>query len=58
MIDGPQHDAYQKPHEVSTALNLKEGEVMALLTGHSGFPWPGAFPSGALPDRRLHEKPA
>ena len=53
MLDNPQRDAYQKPHEVITALNRKEGEVIALLTGHSGFPWPVAFPTGALPDRRL-----
>jgi predicted methyltransferase len=28
-LEDPKRDAYQKPHEVLTALNLKPGEVIA-----------------------------
>jgi arsenite methyltransferase len=37
MLDDPQRDAYQKPHEVITALNLKEAEVIADLGAGSGY---------------------
>jgi arsenite methyltransferase len=36
MLDDPQRDAYQKPHDVITALDLKEGEVIADLGAGSG----------------------
>lgn len=29
MLDDPARDAYQKPHDVITALKLKQGEVIA-----------------------------
>ncbi len=37
MLDDPKRDAYQKPHEVISALNLKEGEVVADLGAGSGY---------------------
>ncbi len=37
MLDNPERDAYQKPHEVITALNLKPGEVIADLGAGSGY---------------------
>jgi len=37
MLDDPARDAYQKPHEVITALKLKEGEVVADLGAGSGY---------------------
>jgi arsenite methyltransferase len=37
MLDDPKRDAYQKPHEVITALKLKEGEVIADLGAGSGY---------------------
>jgi arsenite methyltransferase len=37
MLDDPARDAYQKPHEVITALNLKEGEVIADIGAGSGY---------------------
>ena len=37
MLDDPARDAYQKPHEVLTALNLKEGEVIADIGAGSGY---------------------
>lgn len=37
MLEDPQRDAYQKPHEVITALKLKEGEVIADLGAGSGY---------------------
>ena len=47
MLDDPARDAYQKPHEVVTALNLKEGEVIADIGAGSGlFRW---FAGGLLP---------
>jgi hypothetical protein len=42
MLDDPQRDAYQKPHEVITARNLKEGEVIADIGAGSGM---GGIPS-------------
>ena len=36
MLDDPKRDAYQKPHEVLTALNLKPGEVIADIGAGSG----------------------
>ena len=37
MLDDPKRDAYQKPHEVITALRLKEGEVIADIGAGSGY---------------------
>ena len=37
MLDDPKRDAYQKPHEVLTALNLKPGEVIADIGAGSGY---------------------
>ena len=37
MLDDPKRDAYQKPHEVITALNLKEGEAIADIGAGSGY---------------------
>jgi ubiquinone/menaquinone biosynthesis C-methylase UbiE len=37
MLDDPKRDEYQKPHEVITALNLKEGEVIADIGAGSGY---------------------
>jgi arsenite methyltransferase len=37
MLDDSKRDEYQKPHEVITALNLKEGEVIADLGAGSGY---------------------
>ena len=36
-LEDPQRDAYQKPHEVLTALNLKPGEVIADIGAGSGY---------------------
>jgi ubiquinone/menaquinone biosynthesis C-methylase UbiE len=36
-LEDPQRDAYQKPHEVLTALRLKEGEVIADIGAGSGY---------------------
>ena len=35
-LDDPKRDAYQKPHEVLTALNIKPGEVIADIGAGSG----------------------
>jgi predicted methyltransferase len=40
MLDDPKRDAYQKPHEVITALTLKEGEVIADIGAGSVFHFP------------------
>jgi arsenite methyltransferase len=37
MLDDPARGAYQKPHEVLTALKLKKGEVIADLGAGSGY---------------------
>jgi ubiquinone/menaquinone biosynthesis C-methylase UbiE len=37
MLDDPARDAYQKPHEVITALRLKKGEVIADIGAGSGY---------------------
>src|SRR5688500_15687431 len=37
MLEDPKRDAYQKPHEVMTALNLKEGEVIADIGAGAGY---------------------
>jgi arsenite methyltransferase len=37
MLDDPARDAYQKPHEVITALNLKPGEAIADIGAGSGY---------------------
>lgn len=37
MLDDPARDAYQKPHEVITALKLKAGEVIADIGAGSGY---------------------
>jgi ubiquinone/menaquinone biosynthesis C-methylase UbiE len=37
MLDDPARDAYQKPHEVITALKLNEGEVIADIGAGSGY---------------------
>jgi arsenite methyltransferase len=37
MLDDPKRDEYQKPHEVITALKLKEGEVIADIGAGSGY---------------------
>ena len=36
-LDDPKRDAYQKPHEVLTALALKRGEVIADIGAGSGY---------------------
>lgn len=36
-LDDPARDAYQKPHEVITALKLKPGEVVADIGAGSGY---------------------
>ncbi len=37
MLEDPKRDAYQKPHEVITALKLNEGEVVADIGAGSGY---------------------
>ena len=37
MLEDPGRDAYQKPHEVLMALNLKEGDVVADIGAGSGY---------------------
>jgi predicted methyltransferase len=37
MLDDPARDAYQAPHEVVTALELKPGEVVADIGAGSGY---------------------
>lgn len=37
MLDDPKRDAYQRPHEVLAALNLKPGEVIADIGAGSGY---------------------
>ena len=37
MLDAPARDAYQKPHEVITVLNLKPGEFVADIGAGSGY---------------------
>jgi arsenite methyltransferase len=37
LLDDPARDAYQKPHEVITALDLKPGEVIADIGAGSGY---------------------
>jgi ubiquinone/menaquinone biosynthesis C-methylase UbiE len=37
MLEDPKRDAYQKPHEVLTALNIKPGEVIADIGAGSGY---------------------
>ena len=37
MLDDPQRDAYQKPHEVITAMKLEAGEVIADIGAGSGY---------------------
>jgi ubiquinone/menaquinone biosynthesis C-methylase UbiE len=37
MLEDPERDAYQKPHEVITALNLKDGDVVADIGAGSGY---------------------
>ena len=37
MLDDPKRDAYQKPHEVLAARNLKPGEVIADIGAGSGY---------------------
>jgi ubiquinone/menaquinone biosynthesis C-methylase UbiE len=37
MLDDPERDAYQKPHEVLTALSIKPGEVIADIGAGSGY---------------------
>ena len=37
MLDDPKRDAYQKPHEVITALKLRDGEVLADIGAGSGY---------------------
>ena len=37
MLEDPQRDSYQKPHEVLMALDLKEGEVVADVGAGSGY---------------------
>jgi ubiquinone/menaquinone biosynthesis C-methylase UbiE len=36
-LEDPQRDAYQKPHEVMSALGLKPGEVVADIGAGSGY---------------------
>ena len=37
MLEDPKRDAYQKPHEVLTALAIKPGEVIADIGAGSGY---------------------
>lgn len=37
MLEDPKRDAYQKPHEVVTALQLKPGEAIADIGAGSGY---------------------
>lgn len=37
MLEDPERDAYQKPHEVIQALGLQEGEVIADIGAGSGY---------------------
>jgi ubiquinone/menaquinone biosynthesis C-methylase UbiE len=37
MLEDPERDAYQKPHEVMTALDLKAGETVADIGAGSGY---------------------
>jgi arsenite methyltransferase len=37
MLEDPQRDVYQKPHEVLTALAIKPGEVIADIGAGSGY---------------------
>ena len=37
LLEDPQRDAYQKPHDVVMALDLKEGEVVADIGAGSGY---------------------
>jgi cyclopropane fatty-acyl-phospholipid synthase-like methyltransferase len=37
MLEDPARDAYQKPHEVITALDLKPGEVVADIGSGAGY---------------------
>jgi cyclopropane fatty-acyl-phospholipid synthase-like methyltransferase len=37
ILEDPKRDAYQKPHEVLKALNLKQGEVIADIGAGSGY---------------------
>src|SRR5215468_10173457 len=37
MLDDPERDKYQKPHEVITALDLKPGEAVADIGAGSGY---------------------
>ena len=37
LLDDPARDAYQNPHEVIAALNLKPGEVIADIGAGSGY---------------------
>jgi arsenite methyltransferase len=37
MLEDPERDAYQKPHEVLTALGIKPGEVIADIGAGSGY---------------------
>ncbi len=37
LLEDPKRDAYQKPHEVMTALSLKPGEVVADIGAGSGY---------------------
>jgi arsenite methyltransferase len=37
VLEDPKRDAYQKPHEVLTALGLKPGEVIADIGAGSGY---------------------
>ncbi len=37
FLEDPKRDAYQKPHEVLAALDLKEGEVIADIGAGSGY---------------------
>jgi ubiquinone/menaquinone biosynthesis C-methylase UbiE len=36
-LEDPQRDAYQKPHEVLKALNIKPGEIIADIGAGSGY---------------------
>ena len=36
-LEDPKRDAYQKPHEVLTALNIKPGEIIADIGAGSGY---------------------
>ena len=36
-LEDPKRDAYQKPHEVLTALNIKPGEVIADIGAGTGY---------------------